>query len=76
MRPEPAAARAKMRELEPADRQGNFNEVELGLTEEEGQAEAHRCLNCGYLHEGPEAPEQCPACAHPQAHFEVLAENW
>jgi rubrerythrin len=35
-----------------------------------------RCLNCGYLHEGPEAPEQCPACAHPQAHFELLAENW
>jgi len=35
-----------------------------------------RCRNCGYLHEGPEAPEVCPACAHPQAHFEVLAENW
>lgn len=35
-----------------------------------------RCLNCGYLHEGNEAPEECPACAHPQAHFELLAENW
>lgn len=35
-----------------------------------------RCLNCGYLHEGAEAPELCPACAHPQAHFELLAENW
>ena len=35
-----------------------------------------RCLNCGYLHEGAEAPEQCPACAHPQAHFELLGENW
>ncbi len=35
-----------------------------------------RCLNCGYLHEGPEAPEQCPACAHPQAYFELLGENW
>ena len=35
-----------------------------------------RCRNCGYLHEGPEAPDTCPACAHPQAHFEVLAENW
>lgn len=35
-----------------------------------------RCLNCGYLHEGPEAPEQCPACAHPQSHFELLGENW
>ncbi len=35
-----------------------------------------RCLNCGYLHEGAEAPCVCPACAHPQAHFEVLGENW
>ncbi|MBT3376253.1 MAG: rubrerythrin family protein [Lentisphaerae bacterium] len=35
-----------------------------------------RCMNCGYLHEGTEAPGVCPACAHPQAHFEVLAENW
>ncbi len=35
-----------------------------------------RCRNCGYLHEGTEAPEVCPACAHPQAHFELLAENW
>lgn len=35
-----------------------------------------RCLNCGYIHEAEEAPAMCPACAHPQAHFEVLAENW
>lgn len=35
-----------------------------------------RCRNCGYLHEGPEAPRVCVACAHPQAHFELLAENW
>jgi len=35
-----------------------------------------RCLNCGYLHEGPEAPAQCPACAHAQAYFELLGENW
>jgi len=35
-----------------------------------------RCLNCGYLHEGAEAPEICPACDHPQAHFELLGENW
>lgn len=35
-----------------------------------------RCRNCGYLHEGREAPNLCPACAHPQAHFELLAENW
>lgn len=35
-----------------------------------------RCRNCGYLHEGTDAPELCPACAHPQAHFELLGENW
>jgi len=35
-----------------------------------------RCRNCGYIYEGTEAPEICPACAHPQAHFELLGENW
>ena len=34
------------------------------------------CLNCGYLHEGTEPPQVCPACAHPQAYFSLLAENW
>jgi rubrerythrin len=37
---------------------------------------AWRCLNCGYLHEGDEAPEMCPACDHPRDHYEVLCENW
>jgi rubrerythrin len=35
-----------------------------------------RCRNCGYLHEGVEAPEECPACAHPRAHYELLGENY
>lgn len=35
-----------------------------------------RCRNCGYNHSGLEAPEKCPACDHPQAHFEVLLEQW
>jgi rubrerythrin len=35
-----------------------------------------RCVNRGYLHEGEAAPETCPACAHSQAHFELLGENW
>ncbi len=35
-----------------------------------------RCLNCGYLHEGEEAPEDCPSCAHPRDYFELLCENW
>ncbi len=35
-----------------------------------------RCRNCGYLHSGSEAVELCPACAHAQAHFELLGENY
>lgn len=35
-----------------------------------------RCRNCGYIHEAEEAPKLCPACIHPQAHFELLGENW
>jgi rubrerythrin len=34
------------------------------------------CINCGYVIEGTEAPEECPACKHPQAFYEVLAENF
>jgi len=34
------------------------------------------CRNCGYVHEGAEAPKECPACKHPQAYYEVLAENY
>jgi rubrerythrin len=37
---------------------------------------AWRCRNCGYVHEGDAAPEKCPACDHPKAHFEMMAENW
>ena len=35
-----------------------------------------RCRNCGYLHTSTSAPEVCPACIHPKAHFELLGENW
>jgi rubrerythrin len=34
------------------------------------------CTNCGYIHEGTEAPKECPACKHPQAYYELLAENF
>jgi len=34
------------------------------------------CANCGYVYEGTEAPRECPACKHPQAFYEVLAENF
>ena len=35
-----------------------------------------QCRNCGYLHTGTEALDNCPACNHPKAHFEILGENW
>lgn len=35
-----------------------------------------KCRNCGYLHEGTEAPEKCPACAHPRSFFELWCENY
>ncbi len=50
--------------------------VEAGLVFKKNKPVVWRCLNCGYLHEGVEAPDGCPACAHPRAYYELLAENW
>jgi rubrerythrin len=55
---------------------GLMKNIKNGTVFKKDTAVVWRCLNCGYLHEGMEAPELCPACAHPQAHFEVLCENW
>jgi rubrerythrin len=35
-----------------------------------------KCRNCGYVHEGKEAPNECPACKHPQTYYELLCENY
>ena len=35
-----------------------------------------KCRNCGYVHEGKEAPKTCPACKHPQSFYELLCENY
>jgi rubrerythrin len=55
---------------------GLLQNVEAGTVFKKESKVVWRCRNCGYLHEGEEAPDTCPACAHPQAHFELLAENW
>ena len=55
---------------------GLLANVEAGTVFKKDKKVVWRCRNCGYLHEGEEAPDKCPACAHPQAHFELLAENW
>jgi len=35
-----------------------------------------KCRNCGYVHEGPEAPDVCPACQHPQSYYEIWVDNY
>lgn len=35
-----------------------------------------KCLNCGYIHEGTEAPKTCPCCNHPQSYFEIMLETY
>ena len=50
--------------------------VESGKVFKKDTATTWRCRNCGYVHDGNEAVEMCPACAHAQAHFELLGENW
>jgi rubrerythrin len=50
--------------------------IEAGRVFKRDEEVVWRCRNCGYLHNGSEALEVCPACVHPQAHFELLGENW
>jgi rubrerythrin len=55
---------------------GLLRNIEAGTVFKKADKVVWRCRNCGFIHEGLEAPGACPACAHPQAYFEVLAENW
>ncbi|NQS99971.1 MAG: rubrerythrin family protein [Candidatus Omnitrophica bacterium] len=50
--------------------------IKDGTVFKKGTVVKWKCRNCGYVHEGNEAPEECPACAHPQAHYELLCENY
>ena len=50
--------------------------VEEGTVFKKGEKVFWRCRNCGYIHEGTEAPEECPACQHPRAYYELLGENY
>lgn len=55
---------------------GLAKNIETGKVFSKDSTVKWRCRNCGYVHEGKDAPKACPACAHPQAHFELLGENW
>jgi rubrerythrin len=50
--------------------------IDAGRVFKRDKAVVWRCRNCGYLHTGTEAPKTCVACQHPQAHYELLGENW
>ncbi len=50
--------------------------IKMGRVFSRQTAQKWRCRNCGYVHEGLSAPEKCPACLHPQAYFEIAAENY
>jgi rubrerythrin len=70
---EAIAVAEKQHEKRYADLAAN---IEAGKVFKRDEKVTWRCRNCGYLHVGNEAPEMCPACDHPQAHFELLGENW
>ena len=53
-----------------------LNNIENGTEFKKAEETVWQCRNCGYVHVGTEAPEACPACAHPQAHFEVKKTNY
>jgi rubrerythrin len=55
---------------------GLMANIEKGSVFKKDQPMKWFCRNCGYVHEGEKAPELCPSCDHPQAHFEVICENW
>lgn len=77
--PEIAAA---MRSIAIAEKQhekrflGLLKNIKAGKVFKKDTPVKWRCGNCGYIHEGAEAPDECPACAHPTAYFEILSENW
>ena len=53
-----------------------FKNVKDGTVFKKDAVVKWKCRNCGYIHEGKEAPNECPACAHPQAYYEIACENY
>ncbi|MBU1600195.1 rubrerythrin family protein [bacterium] len=50
--------------------------IEEGKVFKKDAAVKWRCRNCGYIYEGMEAPQECPACAHPQGYYEICSQNY
>jgi rubrerythrin len=53
-----------------------YNNLEAGMVFKREGKVIWKCRNCGFIHEGTVAPQQCPACQHPQAYFEIKEENY
>ena len=50
--------------------------IEDGIVFSRDGEKLWKCRNCGHIHIGKQAPDMCPVCDHPKAHFEILAENY
>ncbi|MFW5770561.1 MAG: rubrerythrin [Spirochaetota bacterium] len=55
---------------------GLLKNIEDGTVFKKSEKTLWKCRNCGYIHEGESAPDKCPACIHPKAHFELLCDNF
>lgn len=53
-----------------------LSNVEKGKVFKKDQVVRWKCRNCGYIHEGKEAPNECPLCGYPQSYFEILCEKY
>jgi rubrerythrin len=53
-----------------------LDNLEKGEVFKKSEVKRWKCNNCGYIHEGTEAPALCPSCSHPQAYFEVFVETY
>lgn len=77
--PEIATAYERIAEVENRHER-RYNKLLKNLEEEtvfkKDETVLWKCLNCGYIYEGEEAPKSCPACLHPQSYFEVFTENY
>ena len=53
-----------------------LDNVKKGIVFKRDKVVKWKCRNCGYVHEGKEAPDKCPACSHPQSYYELWVENY
>ena len=77
--PDIATTFSKIAEVEKAHEERYkklFGNLEAGKVFTNEEKIIWKCRNCGYLHEGNSAPEECPACLHPQSYFQIKENNY